>query len=422
MAPRIAHPERGGFATPSARATGPAVETLQRHRHGDHQEDQRSQLRAARDSVVAQDLGGMRGDRCRDDSARCQPGEKRLLSAVEATARGGDRHVERPHDEHEESDHGCPSPAETRNLGQTNVRGKQHEEQTEQQRRELLLELVQLARLSARQVPDQKAGDDGHQDAALVPQRIADLVETDDDGEGERVSSLRGHDPLVAHRESDEGAGHEAEQHTDRDSLCERPTAPRQKLRRVRDGELERDDGECRADRVSENGLAFENRRHPRQHANSAQDRLDDGGPGHHDERAEENRRWSFPAEKKMRCQRRSRRGHQDADGHQTPDRRRLMPHGSQVEGQSPLEEDDGHRERHQLRQSRRPERRGQQPAQAIGAHRHAEREQNDDARHAQVAREDLPDHAEQEGEADVEGRRRGDRQRHVTHDGTTTC
>ena len=170
-------------------------------------------------------------------------------------------------------------------------------------------------------------------------------------------SSLRGHDPLVADRESDEGAGHEAEQHTDRDSLCER----RNRLGDRNSDEWETESSSATTANVApiaspKNGLAFENRRHPRQHANSAQDRAElTVGPVTTTSAPKRIAGWSFPAEKKMRRQRRSRRW--------SPGRRRSPDAGSPApdatrlagRGPEPLEEDDGHRERHQLLGEPRP-------------------------------------------------------------------
>ena len=101
-----------------------------------------------------------------------------------------------------------------------------------------------------------------------------------------------------AQRAGDEEPGGQTGQHAEPDAEGGMGSFRSQRRRTGHDHDLEDEPGKQRADGVDQDALGLEDRLEPRPQPQVPQQRLDDGGPGHDDQRPEQDRQVPAPAER----------------------------------------------------------------------------------------------------------------------------
>ena len=237
-----------------------ASESLEQHRRGDHQKDQRPQLPSLRDSLLRERSREQRRYGRRHDAARRQPRQERALAEREAGARRAHRHVERPDDKHEGGHRDNSRGTQGSHLRQPYVRGEEHEQEADQQDRELLLELLELPARQGGGIADHHAGDGRRHDPTVGKDHLGRGPEREQEGQREDACVALGDQAFGGQQPAD----HQAADHTDpgsqqepaRDS--EQPAGRQVQLLRQNDLECHHcDDG---GDGVDEDAFGFQDR------------------------------------------------------------------------------------------------------------------------------------------------------------------
>ena len=310
-------------------------------RHGDHREDERPERHAALDAGVVEADREERGDGGRDDPARADPADEDALlrREVRAPGRRGDR--QGPHDEHQHGDHHERRRPESPDVVEAYVGREEHEEQADEERRELLLELDELLVDERRAVAHDDARDRDGGDARLVEGDVRALEDQHREAEDEDVLEALRDQTAPAEEERDEAAADHAHGRAEGQPPGHRREREGDRLAGGAEHDLEGDGGGDGADGVDEHALRLEGRGDLALRPEAREERGDDRGAGDDDERAEEERELPAPAEGEGRDEGGAGRRDQHAEGEELPERAAGAAEAREAEVQPALEEDD---------------------------------------------------------------------------------
>ena len=196
----------------------------------------------------------------------------------------------RPHDQNQAGDDEGAAPPELQDAVAPNARGEQHEQEADEQHRELILEFAQVAQTAGAEVADGDAADGHRHDAAVRHQAVASEEDEDDPGKRQDVLVRLRHDRAEPQEPGQDESAEYPRSEAEPEARHHIAQSARDRVGPRHEHDLEDENREDHADRIDQHALGLENRLGPRTQAHLAEQRRDDRGSGDDHQAAEKGR------------------------------------------------------------------------------------------------------------------------------------
>lgn len=286
--------------------------------------------------------------RCGDDAARREPGEEEALAPGESRADRAQPHRDRPHAQQEPADERRTTPAEVLEQPDLQPGSQQDEEAGDQDDPQILLELDDVRDDRHGLIREDHAHHRDGEEARLVCEDVRGDERGDHHRERDRVLEMV-RDRVASEQPNERQRGPGAHAGTDEGRSKEPADRVRGHLRKrtggVADGRAEDENGERRADRVDDDALPLGDRSDAAARTDLAEQRADDGRPGHDENRTEQARHTEREVENVVRARRGEHPGSGRADREQPTQGFARVAQLANAQAEAALEEDERHRQ-----------------------------------------------------------------------------
>ena len=235
----------------------------------------------------------------------------------------------------------APAQPSVDDVGHPSVRCEQDEEHPDEQHGQLLFELDQVAALSYGGVREDHAGDGGCGKAALMHDRIGQLVDQNRDRERQDLVICLGNQTPESKQTREHATGDQPRQDAEAKPQGDLRRGQDEALVRRPQHDLENDRCRNRTNRVDENAFGLENCRDRTADSQAPKERSHDRWPGHDHQCAKQRSQAPVPAERVVGRDRSADRGDHRTQRDEAPNDDLLSPKSTQLELKPTFEKND---------------------------------------------------------------------------------